>query len=129
MPWLARSWLAPRAVVPVAETPPSWRMFAHEQHNTHWHLGSRRYVESHGLAWPIVEVEATEVAGSDPTATHWGWIKTGDSEPIMIWPTLTQFTMCFPYGPHIEAEHGKGRIVRLAVARVESDAREGSEEA
>lgn len=101
---------------------PCWRMFAHRcgGHNGTYlaHLGERRWVEIHGLEEPIVPVQVREVEHDDPAGTHWGWLGTGKDTPTMIWPSRVQFNMCFPYGPAVEAEHGKGRILRLAVTEV-----------
>ena len=99
-----------------------WRMNAHDCNGTHWHLGPRPYVEAHGLRDPIVEVDVALVAADDPVATHWGWLKTGQTEPSMIWPNLPCYQTCFPYGPDAEEKAGKGRTVRLAVTPVEEKA-------
>jgi hypothetical protein len=97
----------------------SWRMSAHRYRDGLLHnVGSRRFVEHHGLKEPIVEVDAVEVPDGDPSATHWAWLPTGKTEPIMIYPREGLFTMCFPYGSKTEVEHGKGRVVRLAVTEV-----------
>ena len=93
-----------------------WRMFAHRYDNGDLHnLGSRRYGEYHGLAYPIVEVDVTEVPEGDPAATHWGWIRPQDTEPVLIYPREVLFRVCFPYGVEVEVAAGRGRVVRLAV--------------
>lgn len=92
-----------------------WRMHAHDDNGTLFHIGDRRYVELHGLRLPIVEVTVTEVGHDDPDGTHWGWLDVKESEPCMIWPSRSQYDMCFPYGPRAEEEAGKGRTLRLAV--------------
>ena len=33
----------------------------------------------------------------------------------MIWPSEAQFNVCFPYGPDVEEDRGKGRVLRLAI--------------
>ncbi|GGK61657.1 hypothetical protein Sme01_03430 [Sphaerisporangium melleum] len=93
----------------------TWRMYAHDRGGTFYHLGDRRYVEAHGLRDPIVEVEAREVEHDAPDGTHWGWLRTGEDTPIMIWPVRGMLSMCFPYGTDVEEQRGKGRVVRLAV--------------
>ncbi len=98
----------------------AWRMYAHDRNGTFWHLGSRSYVEAHGLRDPIVEVEAREVAHDAPDGTHWGWLHNDwrdgwESTPSMIWPNRPCFDVCFTYGPAAEEKAGKGRVVRLAV--------------
>jgi hypothetical protein len=92
-----------------------WRMHAHDRNGTLYDLGPRPWVELHGLNYPIVEVNVRLVADDDPTATHWGWIETGASEPSVIWPNWPCYSVCFHYGPAAEEEAGKGRTVRLAV--------------
>ena len=99
-------------------TPGHWRMFAHRYDDgLFYNLGEKWWVEIHALPQPIVEVEVREVPDDDPAATHWGWIdaKPDGTDPLMIWPREGLFEMQFPYGSKIEAERGKGRVVRLAV--------------
>jgi len=99
--------------------PGRWRMWAHRYDSGDLHnLGSRRYVEAHGVPKPIVEVNVTEVADDDPAATHWGWMRPTDTEPVMIYPREVLFSMCFHYGVQAEVNAGKGRVVRLAVTEV-----------
>lgn len=96
-----------------------WRMCAHRYENGElYNLGSRRYVEFHGVPKPIVEVDVTEVADDNSTATHWGWMRPADTEPVMIYPREVLFRICFPYGVQAEVDAGKGRVVRLAVTEV-----------
>lgn len=82
-------------------------------------LGERWWVKIHGLSYPIVEVDVLEVADDDPSATHWAWMQTGETEPLFSHPYRGGLEICFTYGTKIEVEHGKGRIVRLAVTDVE----------
>jgi hypothetical protein len=98
--------------------PRTWRMFAHDDDGRLTNLGPRRYVELHGLPYPIVEVELTEVTDDDPTATHWGWMRTDADTPSMIWPSKPQFEVCFPYGYRAEEKAGKGRAMRFAVRAI-----------
>jgi len=83
-----------------------------------YNLGSYRFVKSHGLPEPIVEVDVVEVAEDDPAATHWGWIFKDETEPSMCHWHRGCLEICFPYGSKIEEQHGKGRAVRLAVREV-----------
>lgn len=100
--------------------PGHWRMYAHRYDSGDLHnIGSRRYVEAHGVPKPILEVNVVEVADDDPTATHWAWIRANDTEPIMIYPREVLFRICFPHGVKAEVEAGKGRAVRLAVTEVD----------
>lgn len=91
-------------------------MFAHRYDNGDLHnLGVRRYVEAHGVNAPIVEVDVVEVPDGDLAATHWGWMRPDDTQPIMIYPREVLFRVCFPYGVQAEVDAGKGRVVRLTV--------------
>jgi hypothetical protein len=93
-----------------------WTMFAHDYGDQQFYnLGSRPWVELHGLRYPIVEVTVREVEADDPAATHWGWMGTGKSEPTMIWPNWPCYSMCFHYGVQAEEQSGRGRTVRLRV--------------
>lgn len=99
-----------------------WRMCAVRLSDGLLHdVGDRRTIEFCGRSEGILDVDVALVADDEPSATHWGWIETGDTEPCMIYPVKGMFTMCFPYGPQIEVEHGKGRVVRLAVTQVLAD--------
>lgn len=95
-----------------------WRMHAHDDNGVYTNIGPRPWVELHGLPLPIVQVDVRLVRDDDPAATHWGWLKTGEDEPSLIWPSHAQFSVCFPYGPRAEEQAGRGRTVRLAVTRV-----------
>lgn len=99
--------------------PGRWRMWAHRYDSGDlWNLGSRWYVEFHGVPKSIVEVDVAEVADDDPAATHWGLMRAGETEPVMIYPREVLFRVCFPYGVQAEVDAGKGRVVRLAVTEV-----------
>lgn len=76
----------------------------------------RRFVLAHGRSpVPVVVTECADGA-------HWGWLRDGDDAPIMIQPHETLFTMQFPYGPAVEEQRGKGRILRLHVERLDDPA-------
>jgi hypothetical protein len=95
-----------------------WLLWAHDcesgkdGHGRYRHIGAKKYVEIHGLPYPIVAVAVREAADGD----YWGWLKTGEAVPTMIWPSWAQFTICFPYGPEVEVKRGNGEILRLCVA-------------
>ena len=99
----------------------TWYMFAHAYEGKHqyagremfMHIGHFNYVKAHMLDEPIVPVVVNEKEDGD----YWGWIDVDKTEPTMIWPTETQFRMCFTYGPDAEVARGKGRIVRLSLKR------------
>ena len=95
----------------------SWRMFAVRLGDglLHYVEHDRRSVAMCGLPEPILDVQARLVEDDDPEATHWAWIATGETQPTMVFPAWVLFSICFPYGPKTEQDHGKGRIVRLAV--------------
>jgi hypothetical protein len=93
----------------------SWTLYAHDNGPTglvrYAHFGHKRYVELHGLQQPIVEVEICE----DPQGNYWGWLDKDAEKPTMIWGSEPAFSMCFPYGPQVEVERGKGEILKLSV--------------
>ena len=105
-----------------APEPGRWRMFAHQfKDGLFYNLGSRRFVEYHGLPDPIFEVEVVEIAPDDETGRYWGWIEMGESEPLFSAPHRGMLEMCFPYGSKAEADRDKGRVVRLDVRPVPTE--------
>lgn len=93
-----------------------WNAYAHQFENGRFHtIGPKDYVKLHMLSGPIFPVQV-EV---DEKGDYWGWQYTGKEAelPRMIWPTEIQFKMCFAYGPQVEVDAGKGRIVRLKVSK------------
>lgn len=106
----------------MAVTGTTWPMWAHERtlkdRTEYQNIGERWWVAIHGLPDPVVPVTVTEVEQDSPEGTHWGWIEAedrNDGKPVMIWAHRGAFDMQFPYGPKIEEDHGKGRIVRLQI--------------
>ncbi len=95
--------------------PRTWNMWAHDYGKCFIHIGPKRYVELHGItSSPIVEIRLTE----DTTGDYYGWLKTGQDTPTMIWPSEAQFSMCFAYGPNVEVERGEGQKLRFTVAKL-----------
>jgi len=101
-----------------------WVMYAHrfKEHDSeelvYMNFGEQWWVKMHGLADPIVKVELTE----DLDGTYYGWIdNTRSGIPEMIQPHEGMFEMQFPYGSMAEADHGRGRMVRMTVKEVEDD--------
>ncbi len=94
-----------------------WPMFAHHDDSRRADPGTFMHIFASrvqvGMCGPqsIVEIFVTENAGGP----YWGWIATGEDRPSMIFSRKVQFDICFPYGVKVEVEHGKGRIVRLAI--------------
>ena len=93
----------------------SWIMWAHDEKGAFFHLGEKRWVELHGIDLPIVEVKVDV----DKNGTYYGWLRSNRDVPTMIWPSKIQFEMCFPYGPKIEEEKGKGKVLRLSIKKTE----------
>jgi len=104
----------------------TWPMWAYDRElhgrREYQNIGERWWVEIHGLPDPVVPVTVTEVPLDSPEGTHWGWIEQPGrpgvrdaSTPVMIWAHRGTFNIQFPYGPKIEEEHGKGRVVRLRI--------------
>lgn len=87
--------------------------YAVEDYGSLVHIGTKWYASQYGKAVPVTVVEDSD------SPTHWGWLPMGDTTYHMIWHTEVQFRMCFPYGPKIEEEAGKGRICRLLVTKIE----------
>lgn len=106
----------------MAITSGTWPMWAHDctpkDRHAYQNIGERWWVEIHGLPDPVVPVLVAEVERDSPEGTHWGWIDASGRDagkPVMIWAHRGAFDMQFPYGPKIEEEHGKGRVVRLRI--------------
>lgn len=49
----------------------------------------------------------------DVNGKYWAFQDTGEDIFNMIYPHKVLFDICFLYGPNVEVEAGKGRIVRL----------------
>lgn len=86
-----------------------WQLFAEDAGTEFRHVGSARYVELYGkVPVPVIVAETTH-------GEYYGWLRSDRDEPSMIWRGRPRFDMCFPYGPELEQERGKGRIVRLDI--------------
>ena len=72
-------------------------------------MGFWGYVEFHGLKETIVAVDVIE----NPQGDYYGWLEKDSKTPTMIWPDERCFNMCFPYGPAVEVQRGKGQILRF----------------
>lgn len=96
--------------------PESWSMHAVRLEDGLLHyVGALRGIEFRRLEQSALPVVVRLVADGDPAATHWAWWRAGRDVPEMIYPRRVLFNACFPYGPQIEQERGRGQIVRLAV--------------
>lgn len=72
----------------------------------------RRSVEMcGGTDETIVTLTLTE----DPDGDYYGWLKTGDTEPTMVYCRESLFSMCFPYGPQASVDKDQGEILRFTV--------------
>ena len=100
------------------EVTSGWDAWAHYDKGVFLHIGSRWYVDLHGLDLPVVEVRVE----LDPDGMYWGWQDTGkESElPEMIWPEECLLAMCFPCGFMLEEELGRGWHVRMAISKKEA---------
>lgn len=88
-------------------------------------VDDRRTAEMYGR--PVVPVQVVE----DADGTYWGWVYNDDEPgtnrhprggvPQMIQPTEGMFSMQFPYGPKVERDRGRGRIVRLSVYALDEE--------
>ncbi len=96
----------------------TWTLFAHEERGRFCHVGSKRFVEAHGLDLPIHQVDVSIIAeGIGEKLAYYGWQDIGeyDKPPCMIFQHWVLFSICFPYGPKAEVELGRGRIVQLQI--------------
>lgn len=62
----------------------------------------------------IVTVLIRETSG-DEKSNYWGWRDAKTGEYSMIYPSLAQARICFPYGPEAEEKAGRGKLVNLVV--------------
>lgn len=96
--------------------PKGWDMFAHRMDDgerLHHVQPTSQMVALYGRG-EVVAVDVREIpSGSD--ATHYGWLEVGAKTPSMIWPSMVQLEMCFPYGMKAEVDRGRGRCVMLAI--------------
>lgn len=95
----------------------SWKMWGHEvpAHDgtiEYHHCGDKRWVEIHGLSYPIVPVVLKE----SKKGKFLGWLETGSDAPCMIWHEKI-FEICFAYGSEVEVKKGRGTVVRLVIER------------
>lgn len=87
------------------------RMYDYLKHGKYFYAGSRFFVELHGVPdADIKEVTLTE----NPAGDYYGW-KDNSGEIKFILPSEVQRDMCFPYGPKVEEDAGKGVRVRLTI--------------
>ena len=51
---------------------------------------------------------------------YWAWWDNamGLFVPGFIWPSKGQVSMCFPYGPEIEEEKGRGKLLRVMIEEI-----------
>lgn len=80
---------------------------------------SLRWVQLHGVPWPIVQVRLRERIATDPPSPYWGWISADDPERYcFVWPSEVQLNICFPCGPEAEEKRGRGRKVNLVIEEI-----------
>jgi hypothetical protein len=80
---------------------------------------SKRWVELHQIPHPIVKISVRERVETDPPSSYWGWLKADEPDCyIFVWPSEIQLDMCFPYGPKIEEQLGRGRKVNLTLTEI-----------
>lgn len=90
-----------------------------EQDGTYYYYNahtSRMFVKLHYYPNPIVKVSVRERVATDPPSNYWGWLDAmAPHHYIFVWPSEVQLDMCFPYGPKVEEDRGRGRKVNLVV--------------
>lgn len=93
----------------------SWSLWAYEcvreGHIQYRDVGDLWWVQIHNKSHPITPVLVVE----DPDGPYWGWLCAGEDAPTKIWLERAAFQVCFPQGPEIEAERGRGIILRLRI--------------
>jgi len=113
----------------------SWDLWAYRyERGTFHHVGSRRWVELHQLAHPLIPVLVEEILGDPyaPEITHYGWqyaegslYRHGDA-PTMIQVragtdpkdprrSMMLLSMCFPYGLEGALAKGDGAVVAMRI--------------
>lgn len=93
--------------------PSSWDLWAHDKQKYFSNIGDKRWVELHGLPYPIVPVTVAVA----PDGAYWGWIDKDGTRPTMIWGTEAQYRVCFPARPEELEQMGRGRTVRLSIVK------------
>lgn len=86
---------------------------------TFWHIGSQWFVYLHGgFSSPEDKRISKILLKEDVNGNYYGWLGAGDTEPTMIYPAQILVDMCFPYGPKVEEDRGRGRRIRLTCTEV-----------
>ena len=112
----------------------TWRLWAYRYESGKlWHVGTRKWVQLHGLDHPLVAVLVEEILGDpyDDEVTHYGWHVEDSRHRHGDTPTMIQvrtgndpsnpkrarmfLDMCFPYGVQAAIDHGEGNIVALRI--------------
>jgi len=63
--------------------------------------------------FPIYEVEVS-VSVETPDS-YWGWYDAKDDRFEYVYPSRGQVNMCFPYGPQVEENLGRGKVLPVNV--------------
>jgi hypothetical protein len=93
-------------------TETSWLMWAVRKERGYTNPGHRRTASAYAQPGePVEQVIVTETEDG----SYYGWLRTGESVPTMIYDHRIPFNMCFPYGVQAEVKAGNGRVVRLTV--------------
>lgn len=90
----------------------AWLMWALCRDGRFCYAGHRRYAQAYARPdeTPVRVFVHAKVDGG-----YFGWLPAAEIVPRFIFDHWGLFSMCFPYGPRAEEEHGKGRIMRLSV--------------
>lgn len=65
----------------------------------------------------IVSVVVTE----DVDGIYHGWVDKDGLATCMVWPSLMQLKVCFPYGMEAAIEAGQGVYVKLKIEELSDD--------
>lgn len=67
---------------------------------------------------PIFKIDVIETKEIDENS-YYGWLEFEDSNISYIYPHLTLFSVCFPYGYKAEEERGIGKLIRVKIIELE----------
>lgn len=83
-------------------------------------------VRLHG-AGAVLKVRVTEEPMTADRDRHWGWWDLdGEGEPrfVHVYPHQMLLDMCFPYGPEVEEQRGKGIRLPVRIEILDADYKE-----
>jgi hypothetical protein len=55
------------------------------------------------------------IVREDPAGTYWAWWDNKAQRFYMVYPNEPAFNVCFPYGPAIAEQKGKGHKLKVSI--------------